>query len=506
MTQPPLLLTDEQMRQFIAHGYLILQTDFPAEFHESMSRQIAEVMTKEGNPGNNILPRVPEVQEVFRHPTIRGALTSVLGPDYIMHPHRHCHFTLPGRKTQSWHKDSYWGHAKVRNHHQWWAMIFYYNHAVDEELGPSGLMPGTQYYNNRTGDETEQDIHMQGQAGTFALIHYDLWHRGGANLSADRTRSMLKFQFVRMARPVGPTWDHTGTGWRALNGDGPPNQHESIWQHQWQWLGGNDTAPRLQSTNGTVGTYIDALTNPDKQQRLRAADRLGLLGDAAGDAIPALAGALADEYEPVALNAAYALAGMGAPAIDALVTALESEQKDVVRNAAYGLAALGSAAVNALTERLNHSAEQTRGYAAFALGEVGLADIADPQPAVAGLAQVVADESEWVRRNGVEALGTLGIKNQPATERAAVEALCNGLRDGDGQVRFTSALSLTRLGPESAVAVPALQQALHDENRYVRANAVDALKRIDTDEAKAVLIDYLLASRWCPSTTPDSTF
>lgn len=502
----PYLLTDDQMRQFVAHGYLVLQTDFPAEFHETMSRQIADVMNKEGNPGNNILPRVPEIQEVFHHPTIRGALTSVLGPNYIMHPHRHCHFTLPGRKTQSWHKDSYWGHAKVRNHHQWWAMIFYYNHAVDEELGPSGLMPGTQYYNNRTGDETEQDIHMQGEAGTFALIHYDLWHRGGANLSADRTRSMLKFQFVRMERPSAPTWDHTGAGWQGMNGDGPPNQHESIWQHQWQWLGGNGSSTSPAYMNGTVGTYIDDLTSPDKQQRLLAADGLGMMGEAAGEAIPALAHALADDYEPVALNAAYALAGMGAPAVDALISALDRDEKDLTRNAAYGLAALGTPAIHALTERLAHSAEQVRGYAAFALGEIGLDSTTDAQAVVAGLATVAADESEWVRRNSVEALGTLGVEDAPAAERATVDALCKGLQDSDGQVRFTSALSLTRLGPVAAAAVPALQQALQDENRYVRANAVDALKRIDSDEAKSVLIDYLLASRWCPSTTPESTF
>ncbi|MEZ4618138.1 MAG: HEAT repeat domain-containing protein [Caldilineaceae bacterium] len=502
----PLLLTDEQMRQFISHGYLILNTDFPADFHNSLSQRIAEVMEKEGNPGNNILPRVPEIQEVFRHPTIRGALTSVLGTDYIMHPHRHCHFTLPGRKTQSWHKDSYWGHAKVRNHHQWWAMIFYYNHAVDEELGPSGLMPGTQYYNNRAGDESEQDIRMRGEAGTFALIHYDLWHRGGANLSANRTRSMLKFQFVRMARPAGPTWNHSGSSWAPMNGDGPPNQHETIWQHQWQWLGGHESSNRSQQANGGVGSYVDALTGVNKQQRLHAADGLGMMGQAAGDAIPTLATALTDEYEPIALNAAYALAGMGAPAVDTLLTALESENKDVSRNAAYGLAALGTPAINGLTEHLTHANEQTRGYAAFALGEIGLTGTSAAATTATALASLMNDESEWVRRNTVEALGTLGLTDNQAAEQHTVQTLAAALQDSDGQVRFTSALSLARIGRQAAAAVPALQQALHDENRYVRANAVDALSRIGNAEAQAVLVDYLLASRWCPSTTPDSTF
>ncbi len=504
----PIALSDEQMRQFVAHGFVALKTDFPAEFHAAMSQKIREVMNKEGNPGNNILPRVPEMQAVFRHPVIQGALTSVLGPEYIMHPHRHCHFTEPGRKVQSWHKDSYWGHAKVRNHHPWWAMIFYYDHAVDEELGPSGLMPGSQYYNNRTGDEREQDVHLLGESGTFALIHYDLWHRGNANNAVDRTRSMLKFQFVRMARPSAPTWDHKGQPWQPMNGDGPPNQHESIWQHQWQWLRGQGNTMQASETNanGAVGKLVDQLARPDRQVRLHAADSLGMLGIAAADAIPALAAAVADEYEPVALNAAYALAGMGEPAVVALLGVLTTGDKDAIRNAAYGLAALGKAAVRGLIDRLQNSQEQTRGYAAYALGEIGLRGTADAASAVAGLARLASDESEWVRHTMVEALGTLDVQENVAAQSAAVATLVKGLQDANGQVRFTSALALTRLGPVAAAATPALQIALHDENRYVRANAVDALNRIGTPEAQRILIDYLLAARWCPSTTPESTF
>ena len=53
------LLTDEQMRRFIANGYLVLETDFSAEFHRAMNAHIDEVMEREGNPGNNFLPRIP---------------------------------------------------------------------------------------------------------------------------------------------------------------------------------------------------------------------------------------------------------------------------------------------------------------------------------------------------------------------------------------------------------------------------------------------------------------
>ena len=97
---PDHLLTNEQMRRFISRGYLLLQTDFPKEFHATLNAKLSEVMEKEGNPGNNILPRLSEVNEIFQHPVIRGALSSVLGPNYMVHPHRHCHFTYPGRKVQ----------------------------------------------------------------------------------------------------------------------------------------------------------------------------------------------------------------------------------------------------------------------------------------------------------------------------------------------------------------------------------------------------------------------
>lgn len=61
-------------------------------------------MIKEGNWGNNILPRLSEVNDVFQSPIIQGALTSVVGAGYVMHPHRHCNYTFPGRKVQGWHK------------------------------------------------------------------------------------------------------------------------------------------------------------------------------------------------------------------------------------------------------------------------------------------------------------------------------------------------------------------------------------------------------------------
>ena len=458
------LLTDDQMRQFISRGYLILQTDFPQEFHETLNAKLAEVMEKEGNPGNNILPRLREMQDVAQNPVVRGALTSVLGQHYTVHPHRHCHFTFPGRKVQGWHKDSYWGHQKVRNHHNWWAMIFYYPQAVDLEMGPSGILPGTQYYTKRAGDDTEQPLSIEGPQGTFALIHYDMWHRGGANLS-QRSRAMMKLQFVRMDAPTGPAWNNEQADWMPVNG--MPVSHDDLWAHQWRWHCG------VSESNGA---------------------------DAPGDAnakMPTLAEELASKYEPQGVNAGYALAAHGTAALPRLAEALTSGNAAAARNAGYGLSAIGQPAQGVLLDALHHDCETARTHAAFALGESGRVDV----EGVGALAQAASDPSVLVRRTAVEALGQL---KHPA--ELTVPALVDGLTDDDGQVRFTAALSLQRLGADAGASVPALQAALRDENRYVRAYAVDALRRIGTSEALNIALDYLSAHRWCPTTTPENLF
>lgn len=43
-------------------------------------------------------------------------------------------------------------------------------------------------------------------------------------------------------------------------------------------------------------------------------------------------------------------------------------------------------------------------------------------------------------------------------------------------------------------------------NRYVRGDAVYALYRIGTPEAKSVLLRHLQTTRWCPITSSESTF
>ena len=56
MIDPKYLLNDQQMCDYITQGFLVLKTDLPSSVHEQIYRRTSEVMEKEGNPGNNILP------------------------------------------------------------------------------------------------------------------------------------------------------------------------------------------------------------------------------------------------------------------------------------------------------------------------------------------------------------------------------------------------------------------------------------------------------------------
>ena len=95
MTDSKHLLTDEQMQHFIVNGYINIKTDLPVDFHEAIFQETEAVFEKEGNPGNNLIPRIPDIQEIFDHPVVDAALTGLVGPNYYTHPHRHCHYNPP---------------------------------------------------------------------------------------------------------------------------------------------------------------------------------------------------------------------------------------------------------------------------------------------------------------------------------------------------------------------------------------------------------------------------
>ena len=462
------LFDDAAMRDFLVKGYCVLKVGLPPEFHEQVFEKTKKILATEGNPGNNILPRIPEVQQVFDAPAVKGALTSLLGPSYVMHVHRFAHPNGPGGKGGGWHKDSYWGYSKVRDHHPRWIMAMYYPQDAPVEIGPTGAIPGSQYYESRIatlplGDDAALDpdgigLPVAGEAGSVILIHFDLWHRAFPN-HTDKDRYMFKFQFTRLGEPTQPYWRKQAAE-IPLNGlsDHP---RSPLWKQMWHWLAGENAW----ETEG----------NPE-----------------------VLKTALWDSSEETRLSAAYTLGGLGEEGLAVLREGLHEDERDEIRRAAcYGLTTAGTAAIPTLTEALGSENERTRGYAVYALGD--LAERA--AETVPTLAALTSDPSPFVRRQLADALGQ--IRSQP---ELSVPALTQLLQDPDGQTRFNAAYGLAKFREAAVSALPALAQALDDENRYVRGHATIALEQLGTPEALKTLLHHFQTTRWCPLTTRESTF
>ena len=458
MSKKPFLLNDDQMQRFVRDGYIALQVGMPVDYNEALCARVDHILDTEGNPGNNIIPRVPELQDLLDNPVLQGALLSVLGSGYYLHPHRYYHGNDPGMLDQTLHKDAttYSGDEDIRDHRCRWVMVFYYPHEVAPPMGPTAIQPGTQYYETLSNDPDNAELLLYAPAGTAFLVHFDLWHRGRGNAAPVR-RHMLKLVFGRTAEPKTPSWNATSPQWHTDGGD----KHPLLWRSHWNWLRGESHRPASD-------------TPPDPNQ------------------VPALVEALGASGEADALNAAYALSAVGSPAIPALVAALR-EDATVRRRAALALSLIPGAD-SALRTAAADPDPRVRAVAVDALAEQPAQDAS-----VAALVGALDDSDPWVRRHAADALGTLGSPT-------AADGLARRLADPEAFVRHNAATALMKLGPSAAAAVPALIPALRDPDRYTRAMAGLALRRIGGPEATEALLDTLLTERWCAITNSVSRF
>ena len=197
-----------------------------------------------------------------------------------------------------------------------------------------------------------------------------------------------------------------------------------------------------------------------------------------GNHVSELIGMLRDASAPARLNAVYTLGAVGEPAVDPLIEVLrqtaepvEITEEPILTHAAYALSAIGAAAVPALTSALNSdTAWWVRATAADILGDIG-------QPAaeaVPALIQALDDPSEWVRRNAVNALGTIG---------EGTEALIAALKDDHPLVRCNAVNALARRCKGTDEGIDAASRALStvmydDEYAIIREYAISALEEM----------------------------
>lgn len=161
--------------------------------------------------------------------------------------------------------------------------------------------------------------------------------------------------------------------------------------------------------------------------------------------------------------------------ITTLITALEAEDRRIHTLVVDNLVRIGQPAVEPLLSALHDTNPNVRAGAVCALGKIG-----DPQSLGSVIFCLRHDLNAEVRKNAVWALHMGG--------KRAIPALIEALIDEDEWVRFGAAIVLSRLGK---IAVSPLIMELHHANPMMRANAAETLGRIGDLEA-ANALTYVL--------------
>jgi len=224
---------------------------------------------------------------------------------------------------------------------------------------------------------------------------------------------------------------------------------------------------------------MDALSSDHVPFRITAIEDLGRIGYKA--AIPVLTEILLNHESCTCKAAVDALVEIGIPAIPALITTLRIEAlSDRYVYAAVALEKIGTPAIPALTEALKDENYGVRKYAASTLGEIG-------DPTVVPDLIEVREDHEFYRGEytpwhpATSALRQIG--------KLAVPALTEALKDQDDSVREYVASVLGKI--RDPTAIPALLEVLTDENDQVREAAVSALGDIGDPTAIPVLTKAL---------------
>lgn len=522
----PILLNDEQMRQFLVDGYLVFQPTVPDGAHEAIDEKFSWLVENEPNPGNNILPRLPELNLVLESPEIRGAMISLLGENYLVHPHRYWHYLKPNDdqdpedregiwaqvKSQS-HQDSYTPSGQPKFHYLRYARFMYYSHEVEEAHGPTHVIPGSQYHAGLSDEDREREMPVTGRAGTVFLSHFDLGHAAGVNVSG-RVRHMIKFIFMRTEEPRQPTWNGGSTEWKKPAHSVAPYDLEPAWRHHWDWICGRKgkTGPGISRAVDDALAILKA--SEDIHKRLEALNTLADAGPNAASAIDALTGRLNTGPQAERTCAVYALSAIGdaavAPLIDSLSAAGERESAHEIPayfnsgtitmdDAAYALSAIGAAAVDPLLSLLDSPYEQTKLNAVFALGEIGPA----AGQAVSRLSALLEDPSYRVIRFAANALGTIGDPQAQTVLCKLLESDREEWAEAGGfgwLVRYTvhanAAMALARLGAGAAASEAVIIRHLNHPFGQVGVFLTEALRRIGTPGAVEALVRDLNFRRW----------
>ncbi len=526
------LLDDAAVREFLTNGFVRLTPDVDPGVHREVDALLRFACERETWHGNNILARVPRMYEVLDCPVVRGALISLAGPHYYLHPHRAVHTSTPvaeppgdvdpaadappmgrgSRAGSGWHQDAQSPLARARHHVPRYLIGFYFPHDTPLAMGPTRIQAGSHLHAHPV--EPHGVVLDPIAAGTFLLLHFDMVHAGFPN-GTESTRYMVKFVFARTRHPTAPSWNNAEATWRRPERCIPDYDLPGTWSYLWNWMRG--TAGGAVAPFGTTGG-VDPGGQAARLERIYAGPgaegaKTGAEGAKTG-ATQADVASLARELAESAGRGRHRRvlardeAGRSLPRDDIRGYPLcWNERAIVMEDAAYGLAARGPRAIPALLGLLGQGDPWLRINAAFALGEMGPV-ARESVPAVTAL---LDDPHQQVVRQALDALGAIGCGLDAALPRIEALLLTSNpawreaevMRGwvAEDQVRLNAAfVLLNAVSNPGAADMPAVEAiasaALGVANGYVDAVLAETLARIGTPGAHARAIRFLSERRW----------
>ena len=509
------LLTDYQVQQFIVDGCLSLHPDVEATVHASIDAQVREAIETEFHMGNNVVARVPQLWEVLRSPVIHGAVVSLLGPNYYVHPHRAIHTSTPvedksveiaadqsgptmgkgSRAGSGWHQDAQSPLSRARHHTPKYLIGFYFPHETPELMGPTRYQAGSYLYSEPV---TPSGVVLADkiEAGTFLLLHFDTVHAGWPNRT-DLTRYMLKFIFVRTDQPTVPTWNHRSPLWSVPECTNSEKDFTGAWTYIWSWLRGTDFEP----TNGA--SLFNDLNVIDQEKRLAAiyTDNSENIENLLLQ-IESLAGKdLHDRRLAKNRN------GEIVPRDHVIGAERRWNERAIVwDDATYALIALGESALQPILDRLETASDPwVIMNLLFALGELGL----KAESAVPKMTEFIKHPLQQVVRTALDALAAIGSGLNDTFD--SIDSLFDSSNPdwqdaevmrgwtGEDQIRLNAVFLLLNAinGDHNLTEIERiLEKALGDKNGYVSAVAIEGLTRIGTESSNALALRFLYDRRW----------
>ena len=492
---------EEMLITFSEQGFLLFQlpdAEVPAATHEAVWEKAATV-----EPSNNIYPSVPELEQVLEAPTLHQTLKTVLGSGYRLWRHRFLHESS-SKSNQAWHKDSYFGWRRMRSHRPRWVMVLYFPQDTTDLMGPTAILPGSQYFqvdhekttkhdpqkgedyihDLSTGDMKATDaqndqarkcidpnleeLFLTCKAGSVCVMHYDLFHRASRKLDdALCVRYMIKFQFFSVQEPVPASLRPLG----VLSAKPLRLVHEETLR----WIGARLEAPMAPPEASTLDQLNLDLLSQSEAARVNAAYALGRAARETctqESALVCLREAMHHEDEALRRAASLGLMVAGPAAEASLLAVLgpglrESAEKYVL----WALGEIGTAAREVSDVLL---AALKRGLEGFKNPDVGVQTMAAAAAALGLMVQRVdptkADFSR-ICEHLLAAAGTCSVEGR--CDETAVEHL----------LRQEATLSLLRAcesAPQQSAMQPKLMLTLKrlarwDSSRYVMGYATEAL-------------------------------